>query len=71
MFDSEQVSPLTLHEMQPDFFSEDNCAAVGVNELNRLGDFRAEDEEECVRACVCARACVGVKRRTDDRGTVG
>lgn len=44
MFDSEQLSPLTLHEMQPDFFSEkvDNCLAVGVNELNRSGDFRTK-----------------------------
>lgn len=68
MFDSEQLSPLTLHEMQPDFFSEkvDNCTAVGVNELNRSGDFGAK-----MRRCVCVYASVGVKRRTDDRGTVG
>ena len=81
MFDSEQLSPLTLHELQPDFFSEDNCTAVGANEPNCSGDFRAEDEEGCVCVCVCvcacacmsvcACACVGVKRRTDDRGTVG
>lgn len=72
MFDSEQLIPLTLHEMPPDFFSEkvDNCTAVGVNELNRSSDFRAK-MRRWVCACVCACECVGVKRRTDDRGIVG
>ncbi len=59
MFDSEQLSPLTLHEMQPDFFSEkvDNCTAVGVNELNRLGDSGAK-MRRCVCVCVCVCVCL-------------
>ena len=54
---------------------------MGVNELNRLSDFRAEDRVVgarvflcvcvCACVCVCVRACVGVKRRTADRGTGG